>query len=240
MTTLTLQPGLRPAQLPPTLQPHAVLNLAPPTAKGRSLAVATVVYAVLGGGLAWLARAGVVTVLPPPHSVGPVVLTDPAPPAVTPAMAHAPAVSKAPLVPVLAPPTTIPDTPALSPQEDLSNLPPAFTPQGPASPQTANTGTGTGTATDPIQLSGDAVRILHQVDPVYPPLAKAAHQQGQVVIRMTIDERGLPEDVRAISGLPSLQASALWAARQWRFQPATQDGHPVAATFLLTLNFVLR
>jgi len=61
-----------------------------------------------------------------------------------------------------------------------------------------------------------------------------------VVIRMTIDERGLPSDVQAVSGIPVLQAPALRAARQWRFEPARQNGQPVAATFLLTLNFVLR
>lgn len=236
MTTLTLQPGLRPAPLPPTLQPHAVLSIAPPTAKGRSLAMAAVVYAVLGGGLAWLARAGAVAILHTPPPVGPVVLIAPMPPAVAPAPPHAVAAPKLSDVPAITPPAAIPDTPASMPKEDLSGQAPAFTPPGSLSTPATDAGTGTG----PISLSGDAVRVLHQVSPVYPPLAMAARQQGQVVIRMIIDERGLPVDVQAVSGLPSLQGPALRAARQWRFEPARQNGQAVSATFLLTLNFVLR
>lgn len=237
MTTLTLQPSLRLAPLPPTLQPHAVLNLAPPTAKGRSLAMATVVYAVLGGGLLWLARSGAVRVLRTPPTVGPVVLLE-SPPRVESVLPHAAPSSKVQDVPAVAPPLDIPDTPAVMPVKNLSGEPPAFTPPGPASPQTAEPGTGMGGG--PISLSGDAVRVLHQVNPVYPPLAMASHQQGKVVIRMVIDEQGLPVDVQAISGLPSLQVPALRAARQWRFEPARQNGEAVSATFLLTLNFVLR
>lgn len=236
MTTLTLQPGPRPVQLPPTLQPHAVLNLAPPTAKGRSAAISTLVYGVLGGGLLWMAHAGAVPVPAPPMPVGPVVIIDPAPMAAAPSTPHAVTARKMTDVPAIAPPADIPETPVAMPDRDLSGDPPALTATAPPAAPTD----GTGTATGPVNLSGDALRILHQVDPVYPPLAKAAHIQGQVVIRMTIDERGLPSDVEAVSGLPALQAPALIAARQWRFEPARQNGQPVAATFLLTLNFVLR
>jgi protein TonB len=234
MTTLTLQPGPRPAQLPPTLQPHAVLSLAPPTAKGRSAAISTMVYGILGGGLLWMAHAGAVPLPAPPLPVGPVVIIDPAPMTAAPSTPHAATAPKVTDVPAIAPPATIPETPAALPDRDLSGDPPAITAAAPlATPSD-------GTSAAPVNLSGDALRILHQVDPVYPPMAKAAHIQGQVVIRMTIDERGLPSDVEAVSGLPALQAPALVAARQWRFEPARQNGQPVAATFLLTLNFVLR
>lgn len=237
MTTLTLQPGLRPAHLPPTLQPHAVLNLAPPTARGRSLAASALVYALLGGGLLWMARTGAVATITRPLPIGPTVLIDPAPmrqvaPQIRPA-----AVPRTTDVPALVPPPAmIPATPADLPTQDLSHEAPAVPPTGPVS----SAADGTGTGNEPISLSGDAVRILHEVDPVYPPLAKAAHLQGQVVIRMTIDEQGLPSDVQAVSGVEALQAPALRAARQWRFEPARQNGQAVPATFLLTLNFVLR
>lgn len=236
MTTLTLQPGLRPAQLPPTLQPHAVLSLAPPTDWRRSAVISAMVYAFLGGGIFWIARAGTAAVLAPPPPVGPVVIFDPAPMASVPSAPHAVTPPKVADVPAIAPPSDIPQTPVAMPSQDLSHDPPAITATSPVSAPTADPGTGGGS----ITLSGDAVRVLYQVNPVYPPLAMAAHQQGQVVIRMTIDERGLPTDVQAVSGIPTLQAPALRAARQWRFEPARQNGQPVSATFLLTLNFVLR
>jgi protein TonB len=177
-----------------------------------------------------------VAVLAPPPPVGPVVIFDPAPMASMPSAPHAVTPPKMADVPAIAAPSNIPETPVAMPSQDMSHDPAAITATSPVS----NPADGTGTASGPISLSGDAVRVLYQVNPVYPPLAMAAHQQGQVVIRMTIDERGLPSDVQAVSGIPTLQAPALRAARQWRFEPARQNGQPVAATFLLTLNFVLR
>ncbi|HET8901450.1 MAG TPA: energy transducer TonB, partial [Holophagaceae bacterium] len=198
MTTLTLQPGLRPAPLPPTLQPHAVLSLAPPTDWRRSAAVSVMVYAILGGGLFWMAHAGVVAIQKLPPTIGPVVLNEAPPTTVrTVAPAHPVVATKAPDVPVIArtaPSDAIPETPASLPTQNLSNDPPTAPPTNPA--------TGPATASGPISLSGDAVHVLYQVNPVYPPLAMAAHLQGQVVIRMTIDERGLPSDVQAVSGIP--------------------------------------
>ncbi len=240
MTMLSLQPRLRPAPsyagLPPTLQPHAVLSLAPPTDRRRSLAMSMAVYALVAGGLFWLGRTRSVQV-PILHPVGPEVILDPAPlhPMVVPT--HAVAPSKVPDVPTLdrsalTRPNDIPETPVALPTQDLSNDPPS-------SPVSSQTDTPT-TQGGPITLSGDSVRVLHQVDPIYPALAMAAHLQGQVVVRMTIDEHGQPSDVEAISGPQAFQGPALKAARQWRFEPARQDGQPVAATFLLTLNFVLR
>ena len=235
MTTLTLQPGLRPAQLPPTLEPHAVLSLAPPTDRRRSAAISAAVYALVGGGLLWMGRARA-EAKPMFHPMGPVVILDPAP--FQPALpAFHPVAQSHAEVPVLVHPPALPsevisDTPRALPSQDLSHE----VPSTPVSNQADGTGTGSG----PITLSGDSVRILHQVDPVYPSLAMAAHLQGQVVIRMTIDERGLPSDVVAVSGPQVFQDPALRAARQWRFEPARQNGQPVPATFLLNLNFVLR
>lgn len=233
MTTLTLQPGLRPAHLPPTLQPHAVLSLAPPTDRRRSLGASLAVYALVGGGALWLGRARA-EARPPLMPVGPIVLLNPAPfPRALPAF-HPPSPAHAPLLaqPPAMPSQLIPDAPAQLPTQDLSNQPPA-----PAVPDPAG---AAGPAGGPITLSGDAVRILRQVNPAYPSMAVAAHLQGQVVIRMTIDAQGLPAQVEAVSGPQVFQEPAMRAARQWRFEPARQNGEPVPATFLLTLNFVLR
>ena len=233
MTTLTLQPGLRSA-LPPTLQPHAVLSIAPPTDRRRSLAASLAVYALVGGGALWLGHARAVA-RQPLVPVGPVVLLNPLPASPALPAFHPPAPAR---VPSLAPPPVmpsqlIPDAPAALPTQDRSNEPPA-------EPSVAGPSDTAAPAGGPITLSGDAVRILRQVNPVYPSMAMAAHLQGQVVIRMTIDAQGLPSVVEAVSGPQVFHEPALRAARQWRFEPARQNGEPVPATFLLTLNFVLR
>ena len=237
MTTLFRQPSLRPAlrDLPPTLQPHAVLSLAPPTDRRRSAALSAAVYALLAGGVILLAKAAPAIVAHPPMDLHPVVILDPGP-TVAPSQPHPVSTPKTPPVTQVVPPVAPPiptDAPSQLPTTDHSQDPPS-------SPVPSTAAAAPGSGGEPISVSMDALRVLRQVDPRYPPMAKMAHLQGQVVLRMTIDDQGVPAQVDAVSGPAGLRASALDAARQWRFEPARQDGQAVPATFLLTLNFVLR
>ena len=239
MTTRFNQPSLRPApDLPPGLQPHAVLALAPPTDRRRSAAMSAAVYALLAGGVVWAAHAGAAVIKQTGITHGPIVIIDPAKAITSPAQPHPAAVApKVPVLPVIskvAPPSdAIPDTPTPMPTVDHST-------DAPATPVATSTPASTGTDGGPISLSSDAVRVLHQVNPQYPPLAMAAHLQGQVVVRMVINAQGVPIQAEAVSGPEVFKGPAMRAAQQWRFQPATQGGQAVPATFLLTLNFVLR
>jgi protein TonB len=92
----------------------------------------------------------------------------------------------------------------------------------------------------PLEVDFRQMRILSQVPPVYPALARMIKAQGAVELRMTIDAQGVPTDIQVISGPhPLLVNEAVRVARLWRFQPATQDGIPVAAAFRLTVGFRL-
>lgn len=240
MTTQSHLPGLRPALsgLPPTLQPHAVLAYAPPTDRRRSAALSAGVYALLAGGVIWLAQAAPAgpKVQPLPKSdpvyIGP-LRPAPQPPAARPPVAHP---VDTPPVDVPPPPVVdqIPETPTELPRTNLSNDPPA-PPQGFEGP-TGEASTDSG----PISVSSDSVRVLHQVSPAYPPLAIATRRQGDVVVRMVIDSSGVPISAEAVSGPQVFFGPAVAAARQWRFSPAIQNGQAVPATFLLTLKFILR
>src|SRR6185295_12041608 len=53
-------------------------------------------------------------------------------------------------------------------------------------------------------FQGSAVR---RVEPVYPPLAKAARISGAVVVEVTVDEQGVVFAARALSGHPLLKDS---------------------------------
>jgi bla regulator protein blaR1 len=73
------------------------------------------------------------------------------------------------------------------------------------------------------------------VAPVYPPAARAAHVQGLVVLRVSLDENGGVTDVEAESGPPALTQAAIDAVRQWRFS----NPYQTAATTSVTINFAL-
>ncbi len=79
---------------------------------------------------------------------------------------------------------------------------------------------------------------LYAPDPVYPEEARQAHVQGVVILQTIIDTRGGVTDIRVLKGLPSgLTEAAVAAVSQWRFDPATLDGKPVAVYYLVTITF---
>ncbi|HKP85703.1 MAG TPA: TonB family protein [Blastocatellia bacterium] len=85
-------------------------------------------------------------------------------------------------------------------------------------------------------LQGSATK---RVEPVYPPLAKAAQVSGPVMVEVTIDEEGNVIAARPISGHPLLTDAAVAAARGWRFTPTQLGGVPVKVIGTITFNFNL-
>lgn len=78
-----------------------------------------------------------------------------------------------------------------------------------------------------VHRSLDLSRILHRVEPAYPPLARVAGVQGTVVLRVVIGVHGQVADVEVRSGHPLLVPAAVEAVRQWRFTPTVLNGRPV-------------
>jgi TonB family protein len=76
-------------------------------------------------------------------------------------------------------------------------------------------------------------------NPAYPPIAKAAHVQGDVILSAVISKTGEVEDVKAIGGPPMLVGSAIEAAKQWKFQPDPTRADPTPMTATLIVHFTL-
>lgn len=74
--------------------------------------------------------------------------------------------------------------------------------------------------------------------PEYPPIARAAHASGTVVVQVLIDEEGNIVAAHAVSGHPLLQSAAVTAAREAKFSPTTLSGQPVKVTGVIQYNFV--
>ena len=73
--------------------------------------------------------------------------------------------------------------------------------------------------------------------PDYPPVAKAAHVQGTVVLQAIISKTGTIEGLAVISGPPMLRASALDAVRRWRYKPYIFNGVPTEVDTTISVNF---
>lgn len=92
----------------------------------------------------------------------------------------------------------------------------------------------------PVTIS--SVEYLQPPKPDYPIGAKRAGEQGKVVLRVLIDEKGLPEriDIQQSAGFPRLDEAARAAALRAVFKPHIEDGRSVAAYVLVPINFALK
>lgn len=84
-------------------------------------------------------------------------------------------------------------------------------------------------------LNGKAISLPK---PNYPPIAKAAHAAGTVVVQVLIDENGNVVSASAVSGHPLLVNAAVSAARSAKFSPTKLSGQPVKVTGVIQYNFV--
>lgn len=79
----------------------------------------------------------------------------------------------------------------------------------------------------------------HYVEPIYPPLARAAKIQGDVVLHAIIDTTGRVTRLKVLAGHPVLAASALDAVRQWKYRPYLLEGKAVSVDTTITVSFHL-
>lgn len=152
-----------------------------------------------------------------PQPQQPVVRDTPSPVVSTPAPAAAPA------VPAPAPVQESRPAPAAPPAPPVvHHAPPAPAERG------------------PVTIS--SVEYLHPPKPDYPIGAKRAGEQGKVVLRILIDEKGLPErvDIQQSAGFVRLDEAARAAALRAVFKPHLEDGRAVPAYVLVPINFALK
>jgi protein TonB len=205
-----------------------------------------------------------IDVLPRIHSVhlSPAVQNFiPERPAVEPVQ-HA-AAANSPAVPVRAWDRRIPIVP-LSPApalfEDTAGIPDAGTPVGggagwrdlpagsmfsspapeaPAAPKPAATPAEQPPV--PVRVGGNvrAPKVIQQVQPFYPSLAKQARIQGTVRLQAIVRRDGSVGSLQLISGHPLLTQAAIDAVSRWRYQPTLLNGTPVEILLTVDVNFVL-
>jgi protein TonB len=78
--------------------------------------------------------------------------------------------------------------------------------------------------------------------PAYPAVSKRSREQGRVMLRVRVDEKGKVEDVliETSSGFNRLDQAAREAVSHWRFLPARLGERAVAGWALVPINFQLR
>ncbi len=106
---------------------------------------------------------------------------------------------------------------------------------GPALPAQLQTG--------PVTLSSElSVFCPKLTAPIYPAISRRIGEEGNVELRVELDEKGRIDNARVInsSGYDRLDAAALTAVKSWQCNPSLRNGQPVRAVALQPFNFVLQ
>jgi len=92
-----------------------------------------------------------------------------------------------------------------------------------------------------IRVGGNvqAAKMIRQVQPSYPQIAKKAHVQGTVVLHAVISKDGSVQELTYVSGPPLLMPAALEAVRQWKYQPTLLNGEPVEVDTTISVIFTI-
>lgn len=103
-------------------------------------------------------------------------------------------------------------------------------------------GRGGGTGGGYFHVGGGvtAPRAIYSPDPEYSEEARKAKYQGTVVLWIIVGPDGKVHDARIQRSVGlGLDEKAIEAVREWKFDPAQKDGHPVAVAVSVEVNFHL-
>ena len=86
-------------------------------------------------------------------------------------------------------------------------------------------------------------KLVEQVRPLYPAVARARGEEGVVIVQAVIDRSGRvePAELRVVESHPPFDDAAVTAFRQWKYQPGRNDsGQAVRVRIRQGINFHFR
>jgi len=92
-----------------------------------------------------------------------------------------------------------------------------------------------------IKVGGQvaAAKLMHQVLPTYPAIAKTAHVSGTVRLHAIISKDGSIQELQYVSGPALLMRAAMDAVHDWRYHPTMLNGEPVEVDTTIDVVFSL-
>jgi protein TonB len=93
----------------------------------------------------------------------------------------------------------------------------------------------------PVRVGGEVSvpRLAYRVEPEYPLLAVQGQVAGMVILEATVDETGHVRDARVLRSHGVLDAAAVRAVEQWRYEPLLLNGLPTPFVLTVTVSFSL-
>ncbi len=101
-------------------------------------------------------------------------------------------------------------------------------------------GGGTGGGIFRVGAGVSPPRVIYQPEPEFSEEARKAKFQGICTLSLVVGSDGRPSNIRVQSSLGmGLDEKAIEAVKNWKFEPAMKDGHPVAVAIAVEVDFHL-
>jgi TonB family protein len=124
---------------------------------------------------------------------------------------------------------------------DVTRLSDVLVRAGSAATMPVSSPAKTETSEHVIDVGGkvQAAKLIRQVQPMYPALARQIRVQGVVTLEAIIGTDGTIQQLRALSGHPMLIPSAVQAVQQWLYSPTVLNGKAVEVKTTIEVRFTL-
>jgi periplasmic protein TonB len=103
-------------------------------------------------------------------------------------------------------------------------------------------GEGGGTGGGVFHVGGGVSppRVIYQPEPEFSEEARKAKYQGVCTLGLIVGADGRPSNIRVLSSLGmGLDEKAIEAVKNWKFEPAMKEGHPVRVEIAVEVDFHL-
>jgi protein TonB len=84
------------------------------------------------------------------------------------------------------------------------------------------------------------LRIVEQVKPIYPELAKISRTEGSVTLQLTINREGGVSKVEIVNGPALLTRAAQDAAKGWKYKPTIVNGQAMEVITQVHISFTMK
>jgi periplasmic protein TonB len=86
----------------------------------------------------------------------------------------------------------------------------------------------------------ESAMLIRRVEPIYPPLARQIHREGEVELHAIISTDGTIQSLQVVRGDPLFVESATDAVGQWRYHPTILNGQAVEIETYITVIYTLQ
>lgn len=90
-----------------------------------------------------------------------------------------------------------------------------------------------------IRITGNPPKLIKEVSPVFPEIARTARVEGVVILEAKVDKDGRVKEAGVLRSIPLLDQAAIDAVKQWEYEPFLVNGEPRAFIVTVTVRFKL-